>query len=132
MSLKVVANETAVIERSPGLSFARELRLLSADEYQTVFKKAKRFGNRCFTLLARKNDVGHPRLGLAISKKCARKAVDRNRIKRNFRESFRLHQHQLPSVDIIAMCKPCAIHLDQTEMRQQIDLQWLYIKKRMT
>jgi len=131
MSIKVIASDNEVFERSPELSFARELRLVSADDYQIVFKNAKRFGNRCFTLLARKNDIGHPRLGLAVSKKCARKAVDRNRIKRIFRESFRLHQHQLPSVDIIAMCKPGAILLDKKEMRQQIDLQWLYIKKRM-
>lgn len=111
-------------------TFKRELRLLTAENYQTVFKSAKRFGNRSFTILARENSLGHARLGLAISKKSAKLAVDRNRIKRMFRESFRLNQHNLPSVDIIAMCKPSAILLDNQEMRKQIDTQWHFMRKK--
>jgi len=71
--------------------------VLSWDSYTFVFGNAKRFGNKSLTVLARQNDLGHPRLGLAISKKSAKRAVDRNRIKRVFRESFRLHQHTLPN-----------------------------------
>ena len=110
--------------------FNRSLRLLSAENYQNVFKNAHRLGNRSFTVLARKNQLGHARLGLAISKKCAKKAVDRNRIKRIFRESFRQNQHQLPSVDIVAMCKPSAISLNNSEIRKQIDLQWHFLRKK--
>jgi len=108
----------------------RELKLLTAENYQNVFAKAERFGNRSFTVLARENGLDHPRLGLAISKKCAKRAVDRNRIKRHFRESFRLNQHKLPSVDIIAMCKPSVLSLDSLEMRKQIDSQWYYMRKK--
>jgi len=108
----------------------RELKLLTAENYQNVFAKAERFGNRSFTVLARENGLDHARLGLAISKKCAKRAVDRNRIKRIFRESFRLNQHKLPSVDIIAMCKPSAISLDNANMRQQIDTQWRFMRKK--
>ncbi len=108
----------------------RELKLLTAENYQNVFAKAERFGNRSFTVLARGNGLDYPRLGLAISKKCAKRAVDRNRIKRHFRESFRLNQHKLPCVDIIAMCKPSAISLDNAEMRKQIDSQWRFMLKK--
>lgn len=114
----------------PDFDFNRSLKLLAADDYQNVFKKAERFGNRSFTVLARKNELQHARLGLAISKKCAKKAVDRNRIKRLFRESFRLNQHTLPNVDIIAMCKPSAILLDNKEMRNQIESQWRFMRKK--
>ena len=112
------------------LCLTRELKLLTANNYQNVFAKAERFANRSFTVLARKNDLAHPRLGLAISKKCAKRAVDRNRIKRLFRESFRLNQHKLPCVDIIAMCKPSAVSLDSKEMRKQIELQWHFMQKK--
>lgn len=112
------------------LCLTRELKLLTAENYQNVFAKAERFGNRSFTVLARKNELGHARLGLAISKKCAKRAVDRNRIKRLFRESFRLNQHQLPCVDIIAMCKPSAISLNSKDMRKQIDTQWHFMQKK--
>jgi ribonuclease P protein component len=112
------------------LHLTRELKLLTAENYQNVFAKAERFGNRSFTVLARENGLDHPRLGLAISKKCAKRAVDRNRIKRHFRESFRLNQHKLPSVDIIAMCKPSALSLDNANMREQIESQWRFMRKK--
>ena len=107
-----------------------KLKLLTAENYKNVFAKAERFGNRSFTVLARENGLDHARLGLAISKKCAKRAVDRNRIKRIFRESFRLNQHKLPSVDIIAMCKPSAKSLDNVEIRKQIDVQWHFMRKK--
>lgn len=113
-----------------GFHLIREIKLLTAENYQNVFAKAERFGNRSFTVLARENGLDHPRLGLAISKKCAKRAVDRNRIKRHFRESFRLNQHKLPCVDIIAMCKPSAISLDNAEIRAQIDIQWRFMRKK--
>ena len=112
------------------LQLTDDLKLLTAESYQNVFAKAERFGNRSFTVLARKNGLEHARLGLAISKKCAKRAVDRNRIKRHFRESFRLNQHKLPSVDIIAMCKPSAISLDNANMRDQIETQWRFMRKK--
>jgi len=112
------------------LTLTKELKLLTAENYQFVFAKAQRFGNRSFTILARPNGLKHARLGLAISKKNAKRAVDRNRIKRHIRESFRLNQHELPCVDIIAMNKPCALSLDNIQMRKQIDTQWHFMKKK--
>jgi len=112
--------------------FSRDYKLLTADHYKNVFAKAQRFGNHSFTVLVRKNGLDHPRLGMAISKKNAKRAVDRNRIKRIFRESFRINQHKLPCVDIIAMSKPSALKLDKLEMRKQIDRQWHFIRKKFT
>lgn len=111
-------------------SFGREKRLINAEEFQNVFSNPERFGNNAFTVLARKNGLSYPRLGLAISKKCAKNAVDRNRIKRLFRESFRLNQKNLPSVDIVAMCKPKAITLDNKQALKQIDTQWYFLRKK--
>ena len=120
------------VSKHKKFSFDRDLRLLTAESYQKVFSNAQRFGNKSFTLLARLNDLDHARLGLAISKKSSKKAVDRNRIKRKFRESFRTHQMRLPNVDIIAMSKPNANLLDNEEIRKQIDLQWHFIQKKFS
>ncbi len=108
----------------------RELKLLDAENYTFVFSNPQRFGNKFLTVLARTNNLDHPRLGLAVSKKCAKRAVDRNRIKRLFRESFRLNQHTLPNVDIVAMCKPSILSLDNGEMQRQIETQWRFMRKK--
>ncbi len=117
-------------EDNVGFHFCRKQKMLNAENYKHVFSKSKRFGNKSFTVLARENNLGYPRLGLAISKKSAKRAVDRNRIKRIFRESFRLHQHKLPNVDIIAMCKSDVLTLDKQEMHKQIETQWRFMQKK--
>ena len=116
---------------SSGQTFPREVRLLSAKQYSYVFADARRFGNQSFTLLVRLNDQSHPRLGLAIAKKSAKRAVDRNRIKRLLRESFRNKQHQLPPIDIIAMCRPVAVQLSNKQILSQLEKQWCYMQKKL-
>ena len=54
-------------------------------------------------MLASPNTLGHPRLGMAISRKVARTAVARNRIKRAVRESFRQHRGRLHDLDIVVL-----------------------------
>jgi ribonuclease P protein component len=116
---------------SLGHTFPRALRLLTAKQYSHVFTNARRFGNQSFTLLVRYNDQVYPRLGLAIAKKSAKRAVDRNRIKRLLRESFRNRQHQLPPIDIIAMCRPSAVSLSNKQITKQLEQQWRYIEKKL-
>jgi ribonuclease P protein component len=115
---------------SASVSFQAELRLLDAAQYKYVFAGARRFGNRNFTILVRKNEVSHARLGLAIAKKAVKRAVDRNRIKRMIRESFRHMQVDLPKIDIIVMCRTSAARLSKAEMKQQLDQQWSYISRK--
>lgn len=112
-------------------TFPRDLRLTEAKQFQRVFAGSSRFGNRYITVLAKENQLEHPRLGMAISKKCAKRAVDRNRIKRITRESFRLNSSTLPAVDIIVMCRPTILELDNSVVFLHIEKQWLYIRKKM-
>ena len=57
-------------------------------------------------MLAVSSDLDHPRLGLAISRKAARSAVARNRIKRHIRETFRRTQAELGGLDIVVTARP--------------------------
>ena len=57
------------------------------------------------TMLATPNNLDHARIGVTLSKKRAKRAVDRNRIKRKIRENFRLKQHKIPAFDIIVIAK---------------------------
>jgi len=89
-----------------GFTFPRHIRLLSSREFQAVFRdKSSRSSDQRWTLLARPNTLENARLGMAISKRVLKNAVDRNRIKRIVRESFRCHQQELGGLDIIVMCR---------------------------
>lgn len=107
-----------------GARFNKRVRLLKPAEYSRVFKNAIRSSDRLLTVLAASNDLGYPRLGLAISKKNAKRAVDRNRIKRLIRESFRLHQIELPAVDFVIMAKPVTKSVDNREIFTSLEHHW--------
>jgi ribonuclease P protein component len=97
-------------------SFQRELRLLNARDYSRVFDKALKVHNKAFTLLARANDLNHPRLGLVIAKKNLKFAHQRNRIKRVLRESFRFQLSQLASYDLVILTRRDIAVLSKTDI----------------
>ncbi len=97
-------------------SFQRELRLLSAKDYSHVFDKAFKVHNKAFTLLARKNDLNRPRLGLVIAKKNLKFAHQRNRVKRLLREHFRLHQAHIAHYDLVILTRRDIAVLSQTDI----------------
>ena len=116
-------------EKSTG-RFTRSARLLSPAEFKRVFSGACKVGGRYLTMLARANNVGHPRLGLAISRKHVKTAVGRNLIKRQVRESFRLHQATIGNFDIVILGKPGVDKLSRPELRALIDDYWQELAKR--
>lgn len=83
------------------LTFPRDLRLLTAEQYRQVFRRGGRAAAGPLRARMVGNGRGHGRLGLAIGVKAAGGAVARNRIRRQVRESFRVHQHELAGLDIV-------------------------------
>lgn len=81
-------------------------------------------------MLATANHLGHPRLGMAISRKNVKRAVKRNLIKRQLRESFRLHQAIIGDFDVVVLAKPGSDRLERHELREEIDSCWQMIAKK--
>jgi len=110
--------------------FTRSARLLSPAEFKRVFSSACKVGGRYLTVLARANEIGRPRLGLAIPRKHVKRAVGRNLIKRQIRESFRLHQDIIGGFDVVVLGKPGVDKLNNREIRALIDAYWQELAKR--
>jgi ribonuclease P protein component len=110
--------------------FPRRLRLLSATDFKQVFASACKAGNPHLTILVRENGLGHPRLGMAISRKVVRRAVARNRIKRQLREYFRHHQQALGDMDLVILCKPGIDKLDKSGLRDTVSACFDYMLRR--
>ncbi len=105
-------------------NFSRQFRLVTANDYQNVFNNPKRVSSSELLFLFCKNNKGFSRLGLAIAKKQFPLAVDRNRIKRLVRESFRELRTQLSSVDIVVMARKNLLNMDNGQTRTQLDKLW--------
>ncbi|WP_018691221.1 ribonuclease P protein component [Algicola sagamiensis] len=111
-------------------TFPRELRLLTPSEFTPLFKDPIRAASPCFTVLAKPNQLGHPRIGLTVAKKKVKKAYARNRVKRLARESFRLHQHQIPAMDMVIIAKHGIDQVDNAEVFAQLEQLWRRIAHR--
>lgn len=112
-------------------AYPRAKRLLTPAHFSNVFADAIPAPSAKLTLLARFNsELTHPRLGVTIGKNRVRKAHDRNRCKRIIRESFRLHQHSLPNIDIIVVGKSGLDQLSNHEIHQQLEHLWQKLVKR--
>lgn len=112
--------------------YPRTCRLTHPREFQRVFERGlhRRFSVQGLLARVRENEVAQARLGFALSKRSLKRAVDRNRIKRLVRESFRLHRHSLPAVDIVVLAQADIAQLDNAVILQQLTLLWQDLRKK--
>ena len=100
------------------------------EHFQYVFAEPLRASSAQLTLLGRAEKGEHPRIGLAVSKKVAKSAVVRNRLKRVIREHFRLHQHKLPCLDVVVIPKKAILALTSEQQLALLDKLWLNLSRR--
>ena len=104
--------------------FGAELRLRSKLEFDAIYASGRRIDDRFFGLRIKPNGLAHPRIGLAVAVKTAGNAVLRNRLRRLVRESFRLAQHELPSVDVVVAAKFPAAGAPAATLRASLATLW--------
>ncbi len=112
----------------------RQYKLLNNAQFSAVFGHRKSTHGRYFSVHTLNNELGHARLGLAVSKRVSKKAVQRNRIKRQIKASFRLHSVdfgvELPAIDFVVVAKiGCAGQENQT-LRGELDNLWCRASKK--
>ena len=80
-------------------------------------------------MLSRRNEINTARLGLTVSRRVARLAVDRNRLKRLAREVFRCQQN-LPPLDFVVMANKAAPAAENSILRDSLQRHFDGIIKR--
>lgn len=119
------------MEDSLRFSLRKADKLLNSSDFSFVFDDASiKVSHPQFLILARANNLDHPRLGLVVAKKNIRLAVSRNRFKRLVRESFRLKQHNLPAYDAIVLARRGFEDLSNPECINILSGLWKRVAKR--
>ncbi len=114
-----------------GADFRRRCRILDGKQFKAVFDYRLRLHGKSFSYHLRPNSEDFHRLGLAVSKKVSKKAVQRNRIKRQIRESFRYfllaakQQGIETGIDFVVVAKPSAGITENRELRDELDHFWI-------
>jgi ribonuclease P protein component len=101
----------------------KQSRLLTKADYNTVFSKSVKVSNSLFLILIHKTSSPYSRLGLVISKKIDKRAVQRNRIKRIVRESFRNNVFEV-HCDFAVLARGKITSLSNKEIFDSINVLW--------
>lgn len=110
--------------------FSRNKRLLVPKQFKAVFDSPTgKVPGKSLLILARDNQLDHPRLGLVIGKKSVKLSVQRNRIKRVIRESFRHNQAALAGWDIVIVARKGLGDIDNLELHQHFAKLWKRLAK---
>jgi ribonuclease P protein component len=67
---------------------------------------------------------------MAISRRHARTAVERNRVKRLVRETFRQRRAELPPVDVVVMLRSATAGAPTVDLRARLERLWTLLQDR--
>ncbi len=78
------------------LSFSLRKHRLARKDFERAFEEGRRARGENLTVILVENGLSYSRLGLSVGKRVWKRAVRRNRVRRVFREAFRLSLPELP------------------------------------
>ncbi|MCF7972786.1 MAG: ribonuclease P protein component [Phycisphaerae bacterium] len=108
------------------LTLSKKQRLVKNSEFKAVLAQRHRCSDPFLVVHMARNTVGYTRLGVSVGRSQGN-AVIRNRIKRVIRETFRVHQQEMPcGFDVlVTMARPRRQGGRQAAVTRSIsDLSW--------
>ena len=118
-----------MVSQTHGQNFPKGARLITSEQFKRVFELPLKFHTQTFSILARRNEADTARLGLAISKKAVRTAVQRNRLKRLARESFRVGRTSLRGLDIVVLGRRGMADLENRKLFDLLEKAWKKLER---
>ena len=95
-------------------------KLKKRSEFQRAYQAGDKYWDRYFVIYVRPTGFEHARLGITVSKKVG-KSVQRNRVKRLIRESFRHLRSQIQiGYDIVVVGRSAATRLKCQETQNAL------------
>jgi ribonuclease P protein component len=116
------------------MTLPRRSRLTAQAHFRSVFQQPVVSTDAWFKVLARRTELPHSRLGLAVSRQVDRRAVERNRIKRIVRDSFRRHYvngRDRHPADFVVLPRRAAISISNQQLRERLSRHWARIDERI-
>src|SRR2546423_11680985 len=104
----------ATENRCPAKRFPRTARLLQGAEFKRMLQRRPAAAGTHLQIYALSNGTHRARLGLIVARRDMPRAVDRNRIRRILRETFRHRYEQLGGQDLLVRLRR---RIDRPTMR---------------
>lgn len=109
----------------------KKYRLVKDKDFEMVFKRGKSFFSKIIILRTAKNNLDVSRFGIIVSTKTAKKATQRNKIKRWIREAIRLDLSKLKTgFDCVLIARPTILTTKPKVDYQEIKKTLGYLFKR--
>lgn len=100
-------------------------RVTKDKEFQTIFRRGRYQSTAFFSINYLPNRQNLTRIGIVITKKITKKAVERNLIKRRVREIAReFHPRIKPGFDLVIVTKKPLLDADYTKLKK--DLEYIF------
>jgi ribonuclease P protein component len=103
-----------------GFGFGASLRLHKTDEFSSVFAFRRVVRGRYFALHYCPGQVDTARLGVVVAKKLAKRAVQRNLLKRIGRDVFRHARASLPAYDLVLRLSAKVADVSKRSLREDM------------
>lgn len=105
-------------------AFANENRITKSQTFRDLSQSPQKWVSPYFVVLCRPSQTQSARIGITVSRKCSKKAVERNRIKRLIRESFRLNKAKIPLFDMVVIARVQAATADNQVLLKDLETVW--------
>lgn len=101
--------------------FPKKQRITKKDEFNLIYKKGQSFYLKTLSIRILKNNFKIRRFAVIVSTKISKKAISRNKVKRQIKSILRQEQKKFPlSVDIVVYTKKGVENLTFKELKKII------------